>query len=56
MTLANRKEFLEAGFRLEDTTIAKVWSRELTGKHEGAALIIYSEVRSELEDSRPLDE
>lgn len=56
MTLANRKEFQDAGFHLEDTTIALVWSKELTGDREGEALIIYSEVRSELDDSRPQDE
>ncbi len=56
MTLANRKEFLDAGFQREDTLVALVWSKELTGDHEGKALIIYSEVRSELEDTRPQDE
>lgn len=55
--LANRKEFNAAGYRPEDTGVATVWARPLTNDPENPdCVIIYSEVRSELEDARPQDQ
>ena len=53
MPLAYRKEFRDAGYRLEDTMIALVWIRELP---DGSAVYIHSLLRDGLSDSRPRED
>lgn len=57
MTLAHLKEFRDAGFERHDTGVALVWAKSLTDDpDEYNCIIVYSEVRSELGDTRPQDE
>lgn len=57
MTLANRKEFHEAGFKRMDTGISIVWSKDLNANSDDFdCVIIHSEVRGELDDQRPEDD
>jgi len=57
MTLAYRKEFQDAGFRREDTTIAIVWAAYVDDDPERTdQVVVYSECRDGLSDHRPQEE